>query len=61
MTLDLDPALFLPEPEPRAVRYTIISVDDHVVEPGYLFERYLPSSLHERGPQIVANAQGQEI
>ena len=25
--------LFLPEPEPREVRYTVISVDDHVVEP----------------------------
>ena len=25
--------LFLPEPLPREVRYTIISVDDHVVEP----------------------------
>ena len=61
MTLELDPELFLPEPEPRRVRYTIISVDDHVVEPGYLFERYLPAHLQERGPQIVANDQGQEV
>ena len=61
MTLELDPELFLPEPEQREVRYTIISVDDHVVEPGYLFERYLPSSLQERGPQIRANERGQEV
>jgi hypothetical protein len=25
--------LFLPDPAPCAVRYTVISVDDHVVEP----------------------------
>ena len=61
MTIELDPELFLPEPDPREVRYTIISVDDHVVEPGYLFERYLPSDLRERGPQIVANERGQEV
>src|SRR5262245_38444438 len=29
----LDQDLFLPEPEPRQVKYTIISVDDHLVEP----------------------------
>ena len=39
-TIDLDPKLFLPEPEPREVRYTIISVDDHLVEP----------PRHVRGP-----------
>ena len=39
-TIDLDPKLFLPEPDPRAVRYTIISVDDHLVEP----------PRHVRGP-----------
>ena len=36
---ELDPQLFLPEPEPADVRYTIVSVDDHVVEPPYLCER----------------------
>lgn len=30
----------------------IISVDDHVVEPGDLWERYLPASLRERGPHL---------
>ncbi len=39
----LDPQLFLPEPEPRAVKYTVISVDDHVVEPAHLFDTYLPA------------------
>ncbi len=60
MTL-LDPALFLPEPEPREVKYTIISVDDHVVEPLHLFETYLPPALRERGPKMVENAKGAQV
>ncbi len=57
----LDPELFLPEPAPRSVRRTIISVDDHVVEPGHLFDRYLPAGLRERGPQLVENERGHQI
>ena len=30
--------LFLPEPQPAKVRYTVISVDDHLVEPPHMFE-----------------------
>ncbi len=33
-----DPDLFLPEPEPREILGTVISVDDHVVEPIDTFE-----------------------
>ena len=29
--------LFWPDPEPRPVRYTVISVDDHLVEPPGMF------------------------
>ena len=29
----------------------IISVDDHVIEPAHLFERWLPAKYRERGPQ----------
>src|ERR1700722_4610265 len=36
--------LFLPEPKPRQVRYTVISVDDHVVEPAHTFENRLPAA-----------------
>ena len=61
-TIDLDPKLFLPEPEPRDVRYTVISVDDHLVEP----------PRHVRGPaarascrtarrSIVETAEGHEV
>jgi predicted TIM-barrel fold metal-dependent hydrolase len=57
----LDPDLFMPEPLPREVKYTVISVDDHVVEPAHLFTRYLPSHLRDRGPQIVETTNGAEV
>ena len=31
----------------------IISVDDHVLEPPDLWERYLPERFRERGPHLV--------
>ncbi|GCD93131.1 amidohydrolase family protein [Embleya hyalina] len=58
---ELDPELFLPDPEPAEVRYTVISVDDHVVEPPHLFETHLPASLRARGPRIVENANGAQV
>ena len=33
----------LPDPAPRTVRYTVISVDDHLVEPPDMFEGRLPA------------------
>ena len=59
MTDTLD-ELFLPEPEPRAMRYTVISVDDHLVEPPDMFEGRLPSSLQPRAPRIV-EVDGKQI
>ena len=53
--------LFLPEPVPREVRYTVISVDDHVVEPPHTFEGRLPASLQERAPKIVETAEGHQV
>ena len=66
MTTALDPTeahpdLFLPEPEPRAVRYTIISVDDHLVEPPHMFEGRLPASLQDQAPRIVEDERGHEV
>ena len=43
-SVTLDPDLFLPDPEPRQVHYTIISVDDHLVEPAHTFEGRLRKS-----------------
>ena len=53
--------LFLPEPEPREVRYTVISVDDHVVEPADTFEHRLPHALADRAPRIVETPEGHQV
>ena len=50
--------LFLPEPEPRAVRYTVISVDDHVVEPAHTFEGRLPAASGGPGAPHRRDARG---
>jgi predicted TIM-barrel fold metal-dependent hydrolase len=61
MATALDPELFLPEPATREVKYTIISVDDHVVEPPHLFQEYLPRALRERGPQLIETPEGHQV
>ncbi len=53
--------LFLPEPEPRQVRYTVISVDDHVVEPAHTFENRLPAALADGAPRIVETPEGHQV
>ena len=53
--------LFLPEPEPREVHYTVISVDDHVVEPAHTFEGRLPAALADRAPRIVETPEGHQV
>ena len=57
----LDTELFLPEPEARAQRYTVISVDDHVVEPAHTFEGRLPAARPGRAPRIVETPQGHQV
>jgi predicted TIM-barrel fold metal-dependent hydrolase len=57
----LDTELFLPEPEIRAQRYTVISVDDHVVEPAHTFEGRLPTAVQDRAPRIVETPQGHQV
>ncbi|HUA95238.1 MAG TPA: amidohydrolase family protein [Acidimicrobiales bacterium] len=51
----------LPDPEPREVRYTIISVDDHLVEPPDMFEERLPARLADRAPRVVETAEGHQV
>jgi hypothetical protein len=53
--------LFLPDPEPRPVRYTVISVDDHLVEPPGMFEGRLPRALQDRAPRVVENSKGHQL
>jgi predicted TIM-barrel fold metal-dependent hydrolase len=57
----LDPELFLPEPEPRPVRYTIVSVDDHLVEPPNMFEGRLPARFQSEAPRIVETEEGHQV
>jgi predicted TIM-barrel fold metal-dependent hydrolase len=57
----LSEELFLPDPLPREVRYTVISVDDHVVEPAHTFEGRLPHALQDRAPRIVETRRGHQV
>jgi len=51
----------LPDP-PRAERkYTIISADDHIVEPPDTFEGRVPKHLADRAPKVVEKADGSEV
>jgi predicted TIM-barrel fold metal-dependent hydrolase len=52
---------FLPEPERRPRKYTVISVDDHIVEPPHTFEGRVPSNLAERAPRIVEKDDGTQV
>ena len=56
-----EPSLFLPEPEPRTVAFTTISVDDHVVEPRHAFEGRFPARLAEHAPHIRVLEDGSEV
>jgi predicted TIM-barrel fold metal-dependent hydrolase len=59
VTLDLHPdELFLPEPEPRPVKFTIVSCDDHLIEPPHLFEGRVAQRFRDRAPRIVEDADG---
>jgi predicted TIM-barrel fold metal-dependent hydrolase len=51
----------LPDPEPRPVFCTIISVDDHLVEPPHLFEGRLPRRLQPRAPRVVETEHGHQV
>src|SRR5665647_2939435 len=50
----------LPDPEPREVKYTVISVDDHIVEPPDLFVGRVPSRYADQIPHLVTDEDGTE-
>jgi len=56
-----DAELFLPDPLPREVKYTVISVDDHVVEPPHTFEGRIPKHLADKAPRIIETPQGHQV
>jgi predicted TIM-barrel fold metal-dependent hydrolase len=43
------------------VRYTIVSVDDHLIEPPDLFEGRMPAALVERAPKVVTFPNGRQV
>ena len=36
----------------------IVSVDDHVVEPAHLWEKWLPEKYRDSGPKIIRRGLG---
>ena len=51
---------FLPEPSPREEWATIISVDDHVVEPPDAFVDRFPAKYRDAAPRVVDTDDGGE-
>ncbi len=43
------------------IRYRIVSVDDHLIEPPDLFEGRMPAALADRAPQIVDDEDGRKV
>lgn len=61
VTQEYPSELFLPEPEPAEVRYTLISCDDHLVEPPHMFEGRLPAALADRAPKVIEEPNGKQV
>src|ERR1700728_1339524 len=61
MTIITRSEALLPDPEPRPVHYTVISVDDHLVEPPDMFEGRLPSAYADQAPRVVEDARGRQL
>ncbi len=55
------PDTLLPDPGPRPARYTVISVDDHLVEPPDMFEGRLPGRFADLAPTVVENSRGHQL
>src|SRR5881392_259234 len=51
---------WLPEPDRAERKYTVISVDDHIVEPPDAFDGRLPKKFAERAPHVVTKDDGRQ-
>ncbi len=51
----------LPDPEPRPIKYTMISADDHLMEPPHTFEDRLPQRFAEAAPRVVETEEGHQV
>ncbi len=52
------PVTFIDEPEPEKLFCPIISVDDHSLEPGDLFQSRLPAKFTDRAPHLGPGEEG---
>jgi predicted TIM-barrel fold metal-dependent hydrolase len=52
--------LFLEDPVPAPPRFTVISVDDHLLEPPHTFQGRLPAKLQNQAPRVVDASYGQQ-
>lgn len=50
----------LPDPSPRPVYYTVISVDDHLIEPADMFNGRLSKKFADSAPRVVQAKDGTE-
>ncbi|MFM8380631.1 MAG: amidohydrolase family protein, partial [Actinomycetota bacterium] len=53
--------ILLPDPTLAPVHYTIISVDDHLVEPPDMFDGRLPKHLQASAPRLIVNDRGHQV
>ncbi len=53
--------MLLPEPEISPIYYTLISVDDHLVEPPNMFDGRLPKALQSQAPRLIVNDRGHQV
>jgi predicted TIM-barrel fold metal-dependent hydrolase len=49
------------DPEPRPIRYTLFSTDDHLVEPPGMFDGRLPAKFSDLAPKVVETEEGHEV
>jgi predicted TIM-barrel fold metal-dependent hydrolase len=52
---------FLPEPQRAERRYTVISADDHIVEPPDTWDGRVPSTMQDRAPRVVDKDDGSQV
>ncbi len=50
----------LPDPGPAKRYYTVVSVDDHLVEPPHMFEGRLPTKLQPLAPRVIESPDGSQ-
>ena len=51
---------FLPDPPKAGRKYTVISADDHIVEPPHVFENRVPKKFADRAPRVIEKADGSQ-